>query len=170
MLLPITFFENKMTRDILQRAQDHERIRSYIMNNSINMLFSFLTFLVFGAILFVNADIGLLVVCSPYCLPCAKAHKEIERLIEIYSNQTVITIRFNVESDARNSIHNTTINQIVDAYKQCGGKVVGDWFTIMNLKKWQERYSFTDEANDKLLVRYQDFCTKANNAYPYLFY
>lgn len=51
MLLPITFFENKMTGDILQRAQDHERIRSFIMNNSLNMVFSTLTFVVFGVIL-----------------------------------------------------------------------------------------------------------------------
>lgn len=52
MQLPITFFENKMTGDILQRAQDHERIRSFIMNNSLNMVFSALTFLVFGVIMF----------------------------------------------------------------------------------------------------------------------
>lgn len=52
MQLPITFFENKMTGDILQRAQDHERIRSFIMNNSLNMIFSALTFVVFGVILF----------------------------------------------------------------------------------------------------------------------
>jgi ATP-binding cassette subfamily B protein len=53
MLLPITFFENKMAGDILQRAQDHERIRSFIMNNSINMIFSSLTFLVFGIVLLI---------------------------------------------------------------------------------------------------------------------
>ncbi|RQO64410.1 ABC transporter ATP-binding protein [Pedobacter sp. KBW01] len=52
MRLPITFFENKMTGDILQRAQDHERIRSFIMNNSINMVFSALTFFVFALIMF----------------------------------------------------------------------------------------------------------------------
>ncbi|WP_316801952.1 peptidase domain-containing ABC transporter [Pedobacter nototheniae] len=53
MRLPITFFENKMTGDILQRAQDHERIRSFIMNNSLNMIFSALTFVVFGVIMFI---------------------------------------------------------------------------------------------------------------------
>lgn len=52
MQLPITFFENKMTGDILQRAQDHERIRSFLMNNSLNMIFSTLTFIVFGIIMF----------------------------------------------------------------------------------------------------------------------
>ncbi|PZP47900.1 MAG: ABC transporter ATP-binding protein [Pseudopedobacter saltans] len=51
MLLPITFFENKTTGDILQRANDNERIRSFVMNNSLNMIFSILTFLIFGIIL-----------------------------------------------------------------------------------------------------------------------
>ena len=53
MQLPVTFFENKMIGDILQRAQDHERIRSFIMNNSLNLIFSSLTFIVFGIILLV---------------------------------------------------------------------------------------------------------------------
>ncbi|SDJ04497.1 ATP-binding cassette, subfamily B [Pedobacter sp. ok626] len=53
MKLPITFFETKLTGDILQRANDHERIRSFIMNNSLNMVFSVLTFVVFGIILWV---------------------------------------------------------------------------------------------------------------------
>lgn len=51
--LPITFFENKMIGDILQRAQDHERIRAFIMNNSLNLIFSSLTFIVFSIILVV---------------------------------------------------------------------------------------------------------------------
>lgn len=53
MRLPITFFENKMTGDILQRANDHERIRSFIMNNSLSVIFSTITFVVFGVILLI---------------------------------------------------------------------------------------------------------------------
>lgn len=53
MKLPVTFFENKMMGDILQRAQDHERIRSFIMNNSLNLVFSAITFVLFGIILLV---------------------------------------------------------------------------------------------------------------------
>lgn len=53
MLLPITFFENKMTGDILQRANDHERIRSFIMNNSLNLIFSALTFFIFAVVLLI---------------------------------------------------------------------------------------------------------------------
>lgn len=51
MKLPVTFFENKLLGDILQRAQDHERIRSFIMNNSLSLIFSVFTFVIFSIIL-----------------------------------------------------------------------------------------------------------------------
>ncbi len=53
MKLPVSFFENKLVGDILQRAYDHERIRSFVMNNSISMFFSMITFLVFSIILLI---------------------------------------------------------------------------------------------------------------------
>ncbi|MGM0504301.1 MAG: peptidase domain-containing ABC transporter [Bacteroidota bacterium] len=65
MQLPVTFFENKMIGDILQRAQDHERIRNFIMNNSLNLIFSSLTFVTFGIILLVfNATIFYLFIAG----------------------------------------------------------------------------------------------------------
>ena len=58
MKLPVTFFENKLMGDILQRAQDHERIRSFVMNNSLSLVFSSFTFVAFSVILlFYNAVI-----------------------------------------------------------------------------------------------------------------
>ncbi len=58
MKLPTSFFENKLVGDILQRAYDHEHIRSFVINNSLGMLFSSITFVVFSIILLVyNANI-----------------------------------------------------------------------------------------------------------------
>jgi len=57
MKLPVTFFENKLLGDILQRARDHERIRNFIMNNSLSLIFSILTFIIFGIILLVYNSI-----------------------------------------------------------------------------------------------------------------
>lgn len=57
MSLPVSFFENKLLGDILQRARDHERIRDFIMNNSISMIFSVLTFMIFGIILLIYNSI-----------------------------------------------------------------------------------------------------------------
>jgi ATP-binding cassette subfamily B protein len=65
MQLPVTFFENKMIGDILQRAQDHERIRSFILNNSLDLVFSSVTFVVFSAILlFYNQAIFLIFIAG----------------------------------------------------------------------------------------------------------
>lgn len=61
MNLPVSFFENKLLGDILQRAQDHERIRSFIMNNSLSLVFSSFTFIIFSIILLIyNVPIFLI--------------------------------------------------------------------------------------------------------------
>ncbi len=57
MKLPVTFFENKLLGDILQRARDHERIRNFIMRNSLSMVFSSMTFIIFGTILLIYNSI-----------------------------------------------------------------------------------------------------------------
>lgn len=51
--LPFSFFENKHPGDILQRAHDHERIRSFIMGNSLNIIFSLFSFSAFIFVLLV---------------------------------------------------------------------------------------------------------------------
>lgn len=53
MKLPISFFETKQLGDILQRAHDHERVRSFLMNHSLALIFSALTFVLFSIILFI---------------------------------------------------------------------------------------------------------------------
>lgn len=51
MKLPISFFNNKMIGDILQRIGDHQRISVFLTNNSLTILFSSINFLIFGAVL-----------------------------------------------------------------------------------------------------------------------
>ncbi|GHV17833.1 ABC transporter ATP-binding protein [Bacteroidia bacterium] len=67
MKLPVTFFENKLVGDILQRANDHERIRSFVMNNSLGMIFSGITFIVFSVILLIyNSTIFFIFVAGSF--------------------------------------------------------------------------------------------------------
>jgi len=67
MKLPVTFFENKLLGDILQRAQDHERIRNFIMNNSLSLIFSTFTFILFSIILLVyNAVIFYIFIAGSF--------------------------------------------------------------------------------------------------------
>jgi len=52
MKMPLNYFENRTIGDTLQRAGDHERIQNFIVNSSVTIIFSFLTFIVYGIILF----------------------------------------------------------------------------------------------------------------------
>lgn len=51
MNLPIAFFDSKMTGDIMQRINDHQRIEHLLTNTSLNTLFSFVNLIVFGVVL-----------------------------------------------------------------------------------------------------------------------
>lgn len=52
MKLPISFFDTRMTGDILQRIDDHHRIEQLLTNTSLNILFSIVNLVVFSAVLF----------------------------------------------------------------------------------------------------------------------
>lgn len=51
MKLPLHYFDTKMTGDIMQRIGDHARIKSFLMGNSLNIIFSIANFFIFAAIL-----------------------------------------------------------------------------------------------------------------------
>lgn len=51
MNLPISFFDTKMTGDILQRINDHSRIQNIMTTSSLNVLFSLVNLIVFGIVL-----------------------------------------------------------------------------------------------------------------------
>lgn len=51
MMLPMTFFDTKLTGDLLQRINDHTRVQNFLTNDILGMTFSLLSFVVFGAVL-----------------------------------------------------------------------------------------------------------------------
>lgn len=51
MNLPISFFDTKMTGDILQRINDHSRIERILTTSSLNVLFSMVNLVIFGIVL-----------------------------------------------------------------------------------------------------------------------
>lgn len=51
MSLPISFFDTKLTGDILQRIEDNNRIEDFLTSASLSILFSFFNMVVFGVVL-----------------------------------------------------------------------------------------------------------------------
>lgn len=53
MKLPMKFFDTKLTGDLLQRIEDHRRIENFLTVQTLNMLFSVFSFVIFGIVLLV---------------------------------------------------------------------------------------------------------------------
>lgn len=51
MKLPISFFDTRMTGDIMQRINDHHRIEQLLTNSSLNTLFSLVNLIIFSIVL-----------------------------------------------------------------------------------------------------------------------
>jgi len=53
MKLPMSYFDTKLTGDILQRIDDHERVESFLTSRTLEIVFSFFTLVIFGVVLWV---------------------------------------------------------------------------------------------------------------------
>ena len=51
MKLPIAFFDSKMTGDIMQRIDDHQRVENFLTSSTLNVLFSFVNLMIFSCVL-----------------------------------------------------------------------------------------------------------------------
>lgn len=51
MKLPMSFFDTKMTGDLLQRIHDHERVERFLTAQTLSVIFSAFSFVVFGIVL-----------------------------------------------------------------------------------------------------------------------
>ena len=51
MRLPMAFFDTKMVGDLIQRIDDHERVERFLTAQTLNVLFSAFSFVIFGCVL-----------------------------------------------------------------------------------------------------------------------
>lgn len=51
--LPMSFFDTKLMGDLLQRIGDHSRVQSFLTGQIMSVVFTFLSFFIFGIVLFI---------------------------------------------------------------------------------------------------------------------
>lgn len=112
MKLPISFFETKQLGDILQRAHDHERVRSFLMNHSLALIFSVLTFVLLSVILLIYdaAIFGIFIFGSAlyfsWVLLFLKVRKRLDwRLFDLHAQDQSYWVE-TVEAMADIKVHN----------------------------------------------------------------
>lgn len=59
--LPMSFFDTKLTGDLLQRMGDHSRVQTFLTGQVLNIVFSVLSFIIFGIVLFIYNRVVFLV-------------------------------------------------------------------------------------------------------------
>ncbi len=51
--LPMSFFDTKLMGDLLQRIGDHSRVQNFLTGHVLNIIFTLLSFIIFGIVLFI---------------------------------------------------------------------------------------------------------------------
>ncbi len=92
------------------------------------------------------APIRITVACNPYCGPCAKAHEELDRLVEKYPSKISVQVRLLCEpKDAtdKKTIAVKGILQQAEVIKNNNElkNMLGDWFEWMDYEKWSAKWN-----------------------------
>ncbi len=64
--LPMSFFETKLLGDLMQRMSDHSRVQTFLTTQVLNIIFSGLSFIIFGVVLlfYDHLIFGVFILCS----------------------------------------------------------------------------------------------------------
>lgn len=66
--LPMSFFDTKLMGDLLQRIGDHTRVQSFLTGEVLGVLFSILSFLILGGVLFIyNSTVFMIFMAGSIC-------------------------------------------------------------------------------------------------------
>lgn len=98
MKMPISYFDSKMTGDILQRINDHKRIQDFLTGSSLSVIFSIFNIIIFGIVLLVYSGMIFLIFMGGSALYVAyvwlfmkkRAELEHKRFAQQSANQSTV--------------------------------------------------------------------------------
>lgn len=115
-----------------------------------------------------NAPIMLTVACNPYCGPCAKAHQELDEILENFKNLLCIQMRFVCDPENENDKRTIAVKAILQKAiefekKETPQKMLSDWFKDMNFEKWSRNWKITKVVNVMNDLKQHDLWSKQSN-------
>jgi uncharacterized membrane protein len=123
-----------------------------------------------------DAPLRITVACNAYCGPCAKAHTELDAILERFPGKVNVQIRLlcNPENETdKRTIATKAILQkateIRDSDKM--HSMLTDWFHWMDLGKWQQKWHCDTESNvDEVLKNHGTWIDDAEIAFTPTFF
>ncbi len=105
-----------------------------------------------------DALLQVVVACSPYCGPCARAHEVLHGLL--CNNDFGLTVRFTAKANNKEDKRTEAVSYLLKLMegKKPGYKkqVLHDWYALMNLEKFREKYPMQNEADLQLQLEEHD--------------
>jgi uncharacterized membrane protein len=112
-----------------------------------------------------DAELEVLIVCNVFCNPCAKAHHELDDLVEYYGEEMKLIIRFMAESNPEAERHIIT-RHILSLEASIQPHAIKDWFSLMDYKKWSVKYPAEVSSYSEVLLKYHnEWCKEARIEY-----
>ena len=99
-----------------------------------------------------NAPIRITVACNPYCGPCAKAHVELDKLVEKYGDKVCVQVRLlciatNIEDKITIAVNAILQQAEIIKSKNELKEMLSDWFEWMDYEKWKMKWKINNELN-----------------------
>jgi uncharacterized membrane protein/thiol-disulfide isomerase/thioredoxin len=114
-----------------------------------------------------DAPIRITVACNPYCGPCAKAHKELDELLDKHPNRISLQIRLlcspsNKVDDITIAVeailkHAETITNVKELQV-----ILSNWFEWMDYDKWRTKWKTDTTINvENSLIKHENWNKEA---------
>jgi uncharacterized membrane protein/thiol-disulfide isomerase/thioredoxin len=94
-----------------------------------------------------GSSLQILTACNPYCVPCAKAHNALHEIADKYKGKISIVVRFGIDSGKEEDKKTKTVKHILSILNtdsqlraEKNRMVLHDWFSTMDINKFQEKY------------------------------
>lgn len=119
------------------------------------------------------APVQITVACNPYCGPCAIAHEKLDDLLEKYTDNLGIRIRFSIQAKKKDDARTKAVQLLLQNQVQRSDAEhsLSDWFEWMNEEKWKEKYKPDETLEVKhLLQEHEDWAMKAGIVFTPTFF
>jgi protein-disulfide isomerase len=112
------------------------------------------------------APLQITVACNPYCKPCAKAHKELDKMVEDFKNIVFVQVRFLVnfanENDAKTRAVKAILQKVKSSNNEKIAEMLSDWFELMNYEKWIRKWELADKVDVTIELAKHDAWSNRN--------
>ncbi len=92
-----------------------------------------------------SAPIIITVACNPYCGPCAKAHLQLDDLLQRFNGKLAVQVRLLCNPDKEEDKRTIAVkallqNAAITKNKQDMQEMLTDWFAWMDFEKWNSKW------------------------------